>query len=169
MPTLRANDTPLNVRLPAGEALIVNAPSGSTATVTSKVDFDPAASVSGVIQTFGPYPVAKVIELACTVRSVSYFTAVVSTGTVAASRVLTDADNGKVLECTATATLTVPVGLKAGFRCTVLCSGTTSVASSGGTLLNGATSTLTRAVASNPAIDIIARASAQDSYVVTGS
>jgi hypothetical protein len=168
MPTIRANET-VRVRLPAGEALIVNAPTGSTATVVSTADFDPATSVSGGIQTFGPYLGNKTIDVACTVRSVSYSTAAVSTGTVAASRVLTDADNGKVLECTATATLTVPVGLKAGFRCTVLCAGTTSVASSGGTLLNGATSTLTRAVASNPAIDIIARASAQDSYVVTGS
>lgn len=85
------------------------------------------------------------------------------------SRALTSADNGKTLECTATITLTVPSGLPAGFACVIIPSGTTSIASSGGALLNGATTTLTRTATSNPLVGILGRASADDSYVVTGS
>lgn len=88
----------------------------------------------------------------------------------ATSRSLVNADNGKTLECTATITLTVPVGLVRGFRCTVIPSGTTSVARSGSALLNGAGTTLTRlaATAANATFDIRARGSADDNYVVTG-
>lgn len=89
--------------------------------------------------------------------------------TVGSSRALTAADNGALLEATATVTLTVPVGLTAGFACVVIPSGTTSVASSGGALLNGATTTLTRAAAGNAMFAIQARSSASDSYVVSGS
>ncbi len=89
--------------------------------------------------------------------------------TVGSSRALTAADNGALLEATATVTLTVPIGLPAGFACVVIPSGTTSVASSGGALLNGATTTLTRAAASNAMFAIQSRASAVDSYVVSGS
>lgn len=89
--------------------------------------------------------------------------------TVGSSRALTSADNGALLEATATVTLTVPVGLPAGFACVVIPSGTTSVASSGGALLNGATTTLTRSAASNAMFAIQARSSASDSYVVSGS
>lgn len=89
---------------------------------------------------------------------------------VATSRALTQADNGMWLECTATVTLTVPVGL-IGFSCSVIPSGTTSIASSGGALLNGATTTLTRAAATaaNAIVSIVGRTSAVDSYVVSGS
>ena len=63
---------------------------------------------------------------------------------VGTTRALTNSDNGQVLECTTTVTLTVPTGLTAGFSCIVIPSGTTSIASSGGALLNGATTTVTR-------------------------
>jgi hypothetical protein len=89
---------------------------------------------------------------------------------VGASRPLTAADNGLTLECTAaTLTLSVPAGLGANFGCAVIPNGTTSIASSGGTLLNGATSTVTRAAASNAIFALVPRSSAVDSYVVTGS
>lgn len=89
---------------------------------------------------------------------------------VPSSRALTDADNGKTLECTAAdLTLTVPISLGAHFGAAVIPNGTTSVASSGGALLNGATSTLTRAAASNAIFGIVARISVADSYVVSGS
>lgn len=89
--------------------------------------------------------------------------------TVGSSRALTSADDGKIIECTTTVTLTVPASLPSGFACVVIPSGTTSVASSGGALLNGATTTLTRAAASNAMFAIQSRASAVDSYVVSGS
>jgi len=87
---------------------------------------------------------------------------------VAASRNLTDDDNGRTLETTAAVTLTVPAGLAQPFQCRVaLGVGALSVASSGGTLLNGATSTLTRALATNPLIFIQSRIAA-NSFAVTG-
>jgi len=87
------------------------------------------------------------------------------------SRSLTNADNGKTLECSATITLTVPAGLVSGFSCHIIPSGTTSIASGGGTLLNGATTTVTRiaATAANARFSLVPRASAADSYVVTGA
>lgn len=91
------------------------------------------------------------------------------TTTVATSRSLTDADNGKTLECTATVTLTVPIGLMTNFGCAIIPNGTTSIASSGGALIQGATTTLTRAAATNAIFAIVPRASAANSYVVTGT
>jgi hypothetical protein len=93
-----------------------------------------------------------------------------ATTQVASSRALTSDDNGQTLECTAgSITLTVPAGLDRNFGCAIIPNGTTSIASSGGALLNGATTTLTRAAATNALLAIVARASAIDSYVVTGS
>lgn len=92
-----------------------------------------------------------------------------ATVAVASSRSLAAADNGKTLECTATVTLTVPAGLPAGFRCQVIPFDTTSLASAGGTLLNGATTTLTRAASSNPLVTLVARASVANSYVLSGT
>jgi hypothetical protein len=84
---------------------------------------------------------------------------------VAASRDLTVADDGGTLDCTASGlTLTVPTGLPLDFSVVVLANGTTSVASSGGVLLNGATDTL---VPFTGSFAIIGR-SVADSYVVTG-
>lgn len=90
--------------------------------------------------------------------------------TEAVSRTLQASDNGRTLECTATITLTVPVGLPANFGCQIITNGTTSVASDGTALLNGATATLTRAAATaaNTVISIVAKASASNSYAVTG-
>ncbi len=89
---------------------------------------------------------------------------------VQSSRALNQGDNGMTLEVLADGvTLTAAPGLSADFACAIIPSGTTSVASSGGVLLNGATATLTRAAASNSLFGIQARASAPNSYVVTGS
>jgi hypothetical protein len=93
-----------------------------------------------------------------------------TTSLVSASRSISNIDSGLTLECTADAvTLTIPSGLAAGFTCTVIPSGTTSIASAGGTLLNGATTTVTRADSANFMFRVQSRASAADSYVVTGS
>jgi hypothetical protein len=87
------------------------------------------------------------------------------------SRVLTVADNGRVLECTATITLTVPDGLPAGFSCDVVTNGTTSIARNGTATLNGAGTTLTRlaSTATNRIVTIQKLASAAEAYAVTGS
>jgi hypothetical protein len=91
-----------------------------------------------------------------------------STLAVSASRVLTDEDNGLTLECTvATLSLTVPATLKANFGCAIIPNGTTSIVSSGGVLLNGAVTTLTRADSANALFAIVPR-SVANSYVVTG-
>lgn len=87
---------------------------------------------------------------------------------VGASRALTLEDDNCYLDCTASdLTLTVPAGLPAGFGCIVQPKGTVSIASAGGALLNGATTPVTRATASNWMFAIQAR-SVADSYAVTG-
>jgi hypothetical protein len=88
--------------------------------------------------------------------------------TVASSRNLTAADNGQTLETTGAVTLTVPVGLGQPFNCRVTLGGALSVASDGTALLNGATTTLTRALATNPFIEIHGRLTA-NSYAVNGA
>lgn len=87
---------------------------------------------------------------------------------VGASRTLNATDNGQVLECTASGlTLTYPVGLPAGFACAVIRNGTTTIASDGTALLNGATTSI--AATSSLMITIQAKGSASDSAVVVGS
>lgn len=94
----------------------------------------------------------------------------VPTVIVNSSRNLAETDNGKLLEVTATATLTVPnSGLSADFSVAVMpITGTTSVATAGTPTLNGATTTLTRAASSNPMFVIQRRASEANGYTVTG-
>lgn len=195
MPTLRAGDPPIRIVLAIGSTLTVSTAPGATIYVVDQQDLTPATYVTGTTTTFGPYATTQNLTLTCT--SVAGFYDTTSTPasggllpvyidpntgslvseagnslsgviTVATSRALTAADNGATLECTATVTLTVPEGLPAGFGCAVIPSGTTSVARSGAALLNGAGTTLTRAAASNAMFAITARASAVDSYVVTG-
>jgi len=88
---------------------------------------------------------------------------------VGASRPLTAADNGNTLECTAAGiALTIPAGVLLTLGVVVIPNGATTVVSSGGTLLNGATSTVTRDSAINVAFAVIPRTTA-NSYVVTGN
>ena len=79
--------------------------------------------------------------------------------------------NGATLEFTAAATLTLSAGLRDGFAlsCIPPVSGNVTVASAGGTLLNGGTGSLTRAAAQNAVFAILKRASVTDSYLVTGA
>ena len=95
-----------------------------------------------------------------------------TTFTVSASRTLTAADDSNMLECTAGITLTVPSGanaLPAGFCCNVIPFGTITVQSDGTSLLNGATTAITRAATSNLLFAIVGRASTPSTYVVTGN
>lgn len=91
------------------------------------------------------------------------------TNLVSASRSLTVADNGLILECAENVNITVPAGLPQGFRCKLIPNGTHDIISSGGTLLNGATTTVVRTSAANQTFEIIGRVSATNSYVVTGT
>lgn len=87
-----------------------------------------------------------------------------------ASRTITNNDYGKTLEASnASLTFTLPYGLNLDFWFNVIPKGTTSIASSGGALLNGATTTITRADTANTIFTIYARATAPSSYLVTGS
>jgi len=88
---------------------------------------------------------------------------------VTASRNLLPSDDGNILKCTTSVTLTaVADTLPTHFGCAIIPNGTASIASSGGTNLNGATATLSRAAASNQLIMIVYNGSAND-YLVTGS
>lgn len=88
---------------------------------------------------------------------------------VTVNRPLSPDDNGNLLDCVnADLTITVPQGLPVGFSCLVIPGGTTTFASSGGTLLNGATTSVTRAAASNATVTILTRAN-NAGYLITGT
>lgn len=179
MTTILKGTSSYSATISPGRTLTVAVPSGSSANVKRAPAGGTLAAVlvrSGETRTFGPYQLTQQFEvsvqtgLAEVTEGIADATLLQGVAVpVSVSRDLNASDNGLTLECTATVTLTVPAGLPAGFQCAVLASGTTSVASGGGTLLNGATSTLTRAAATNTAFAIIGRASAVDSYAVTGS
>lgn len=90
---------------------------------------------------------------------------------VSTSRTLIADDDGDVLEITTDGViLTVPEVLPAQFGCAVMvATGTTSVAVTGAVTLNGATTTLTRASATNPMFAIVRRTSSAFAYTVTGN
>jgi hypothetical protein len=88
---------------------------------------------------------------------------------VTASRPLDVDDNGATLDVSDTVALTVPAGLPADFGCAIIPTGTITIVSGGGTLLNGETTTITRLAGSNSVFAIVHRATSANSYVVTGS
>ena len=161
--TLAASASASIVMDPAASLTISDLNGKATIAFTSaNDDVWPSMSVSNAqSKTYGPYGVTMSVVITAIDRSLVY--------RVASSRDLTNADNGKTLECTGTVTLTVPINLQSNFGCAIIPNGTTSIASSGGTLLNGATTTLTRAATTNTIFAIVPRASAADSYVVTGT
>ena len=80
-------------------------------------------------------------------------------------------DNGRVFECTTALTITIPASLspRPSFVVIPPSSGNVSIAVSGGANINGATTTLTRSRASNPAGIAIISYSESDGYGVSGS
>lgn len=93
---------------------------------------------------------------------------IVNAGT---SFTLTAADDGKVFNCTTALTITIPASLSPRPNIAVIppASGNVSIAVSGGAQINGATTTLTRARAGNPAGFVIQPYSEADGYGVSGS
>ena len=87
------------------------------------------------------------------------------------SRNITKDDNGASLAPTVALIYTIPAGLSPMPSFTVDCpaSGTISIASSGGSTLNGAALTLNRARASNPVGFVVLAHSETDSYGVSGA
>jgi hypothetical protein len=89
--------------------------------------------------------------------------------TVNASRLITDDDDGCVLEITHDGiTLTIPTGLynSKDFRVTIIPFGTTAIASQSSTINKG-TATVYRAEQNNPVFDIIGL-NTSNSFIVTG-
>lgn len=96
------------------------------------------------------------------------FGAGATTTLVSSSRSLATGDNGNTLELGSGVNLTVPTGLGTGFAVNVIPNGSHSLISSGGTLLNGATATLTRSGSGGAGIfQVIGLASVANSYDVT--
>ena len=91
--------------------------------------------------------------------------------TVSVGRNLTVADDGKVLDIITALTLVVPVGLSPRPNVVFILppTGNLSIAPSGGALLNGATATLTRSRATNPAGVVLTPYTESDGYGVSGS
>jgi hypothetical protein len=164
----------------SGVATVVSrwgAPDGTTTLTAESQDFGPygvntkmtvtatsgAASYQVFVAAPDPLPsesltAAQVAEITAGVRQ------------VAVSRALTNADNGSRIEMTATAqTLTIPAGLIAGFHCEIIPHTLTSIAVSGGASINGAATTLDRAYATDRVLSLMARGSAVDTYVLTGT
>lgn len=121
-------------------------------------------------RTFGPYSNQTWKLTSVSGNATMYYEATDGPGEIAVSRALTAADDQKKRKCTTTLSLTIAPGL-GDFGCAIIpASGATiSIVSSGGVLLNGATTTLTRAQSSNVIFAIEADPTAPDSYVVTGS
>jgi hypothetical protein len=80
-------------------------------------------------------------------------------------------DDGKVFNCTAALTITVPAGLvtRPQFAVMLPPTGNVSIAVTGGAQVNGATATLTRSRATNPAGFVVSPYSESDGYGVSGS
>lgn len=86
---------------------------------------------------------------------------------VTASRSLDADDNGATLDVSDTVALTVPAGLPADFGCAIIPTGTITIVSGGGTLLNGATTTLSRTGSATALFQFVARAGTANSYLVS--
>ena len=89
----------------------------------------------------------------------------------AASFSLAATDDGKVFNCTAALTITIPAGLATRPQFAVMAppTGNVSIAVTGGALVNGATTTLTRARSANVAGFVVSPYSESDGYGVSGS
>lgn len=89
---------------------------------------------------------------------------------VSSSRAVTAADDGKILQCSAGITLTLPAGLSPRPRFGVeFDSGTITIAVSGGATANGATSSVTRSITYNPAGFAVIPRAGSDGYGVSGA
>ena len=89
---------------------------------------------------------------------------------VSSSRTITAADDGKILQCSAGITLTLPAGLSPRPRFGVeFDSGTITIAVSGGATANGGTSSVTRSITYNPAGFAVIPRAGSDGYGVSGA
>jgi hypothetical protein len=114
---------------------------------------------------FEPVTAADELEIQASLRAQSDEPLLSANKTIAAT------DNGKVFQCTVALNITIPAGLTPMPTFVVLppSSGDVSVVSSGGTLLNGATDTLTRGRASNRAGFVVQAYPEANSYGVSGA
>jgi hypothetical protein len=88
---------------------------------------------------------------------------------VTASRNFANSDSGATLVLTGAWTLTMVPGLNSGWSCAIAppASGVVTVAASGGATLNGAATSITRAVAANILFSVVNNGT--NTYLVTGS
>lgn len=91
--------------------------------------------------------------------------------TLSANYTVTADDDGVIFTCTTALTITVPASLspRPSFIVNPPASGNASIAVSGGANINGATTTLTRSRASNPAGIAVVAYAESDGYGVSGS
>lgn len=122
----------------------------------------------------GPFPVGAVMTVTAVRGDVDYTIVDQDTDSgipLSADYTLTASDNGKTFVCSTALTITVPSGLSPMPSVIVWppSSGNTSVARGGSATLNGASTTLTRSLSSNPIGFAIAATPAADAYGVSGS
>ena len=90
---------------------------------------------------------------------------------ISTDTLITAADDGRIFNLTAAATLTISASLspRPSFIVNPPATGNASIAVSGGANINGATTTLTRSRASNPAGVAVVAYAESDGYGVSGS
>lgn len=90
---------------------------------------------------------------------------------ISTDTLITAADDGRIFNLTAAATLTISASLspRPSFIVNPPASGNASIAVSGGANVNGATTTLTRSRSSNPAGVAVVPYAESDAYGVSGS
>lgn len=90
---------------------------------------------------------------------------------ISTDTLITAADDGRIFNLTAAATLTISASLspRPSFIVNPPASGNASIAVSGGANVNGATTTLTRSRSSNPAGVAVVAYAESDGYGVSGS
>lgn len=90
---------------------------------------------------------------------------------ISTDTLITAADDARTFNCTTALTITIPANLspRPSFIVNPPSSGNASIAVSGGANINGATTTLTRSRASNPAGVAVVAYAESDGYGVSGS
>jgi len=136
-----------NLPSPAGADIlpivddVAGTPTTKKVTATNLMTLAPVQSVAGrtgtvTLSNSDISGLGTAATSASTDFSPAFFTTVAESTT---ARTLSDSDNGKVIVCSnsATVTVTIPTGLTAGFSCTIVQSGTGTVQVEGGATIYG--------------------------------
>lgn len=167
------------VSIPAGQKIAIATYGNEYATLSfrraNNLEFIRRLDNAQVV--LGPYSDSRVIQIDAAQDSVFYnvgadpFVTIGRPVPLSAGITLTAESDGAQYACSTALTITIPAGLSPRPAIIVIPppTGDASIAVSGGATINGATSTLTRARASNPAGFVVLPYEESDGYGVSGS